>query len=197
MKYFREMIKTLGQWDQEIFAYFKWKKVLGPERKGITNSFTESMNGVLREMLRAGRGYSFTIARGKILYSRAFSKFQFKHKYRHLRKKGELFRHYDWPPFSHCSIHDKGDPEEEEVRVYGLPTQPPMPSPYLEEVAREYLFVQAMGEKRPPRTKNISIIIDEEGRQRPIRRIDLKQIREWHEQDIHSKYSLLKAENTR
>lgn len=187
MKYFREMIKTLGQWDQEIFAYFKWKKVLGPERKGITNGFTESMNGVLREMLRAGRGYSFTIARGKILYSRAFSKFQFKHKNRHLRKKGELFRHYTWPPFSHSSIHDRGVPEEEEFRVHGLPTQPPVPRPYLEQVAREYLFDQAMLEKRPPLTSNGSIIINEDGQQRPIRRIDLRRNREWHENDIHSK----------
>jgi transposase len=196
-KYFSGMIKTLAQWDQEIFAYFKWKKVLGPERKGITNGFTESMNGVLREMLRAGRGYSFTIARGKILYSRAFNKFQFKHKYRHLRKKGELFRHYDWPPFSHCRIHDKGVPEEEDVCVHGLQTQPPVPRPYLEQVAREYLIDQAMAEKHPPRTKNGSIRIDEDGRQHPIRPIDLRRNRQWHEQDIHSEYSLLKAENTR
>lgn len=52
-------INTVGNWHTEIFNYFDNR---------YTNAQTESLNNVIREVDRAGRGYTFPVLRAKILY---------------------------------------------------------------------------------------------------------------------------------
>lgn len=52
-------ISTVGNWYKEIFNYFDNR---------YTNAQTESLNNVIREVDRAGRGYTFPVLRAKILY---------------------------------------------------------------------------------------------------------------------------------
>lgn len=52
-------ISTVGNWHTEIFNYFDNR---------YTNAQTESLNNVIREVDRAGRGYTFPVLRAKILY---------------------------------------------------------------------------------------------------------------------------------
>lgn len=56
------VLKAVGNWREEIFAYFDH-----PNR--ITNAFTESLNSLIRITNRMGRGYSFEVLRAKILFS--------------------------------------------------------------------------------------------------------------------------------
>ena len=56
---FTELTQTVNNWHSEIFNYFDNK---------VTNAFTESLNGIIRFAHRQGRGYSFKILRGKILF---------------------------------------------------------------------------------------------------------------------------------
>lgn len=52
-------ISTVANWHTEIFNYFNNR---------YTNAQTESLNNVIREIDRAGRGYTFPVLRAKILY---------------------------------------------------------------------------------------------------------------------------------
>lgn len=52
-------ISTVENWHTEIFNYFDNR---------YTNAQTESLNNVIHEVDRAGRGYTFPILRAKILY---------------------------------------------------------------------------------------------------------------------------------
>lgn len=56
---FDGFISTVANWHTEIFNYFDNR---------YTNAQTESLNNVIREVDRAGRGYTFPILRAKILY---------------------------------------------------------------------------------------------------------------------------------
>ena len=56
---FDGFISTVGNWYTEIFNYFDNR---------YTNAQTESLNNVIREVDRAGRGYTFPVLRAKILY---------------------------------------------------------------------------------------------------------------------------------
>lgn len=56
---FDGFIGTVGNWYTEIFNYFDNR---------YTNAQTESLNNVIREVDRAGRGYTFPVLRAKILY---------------------------------------------------------------------------------------------------------------------------------
>ena len=58
-------ISTVGNWHTEIFNYFDNR---------YTNVQTESLNNVIREVDRAGRGYTFPVLRAKILYRHITSK---------------------------------------------------------------------------------------------------------------------------
>lgn len=56
---FDGFISTVGNWHTEIFNYFDNR---------YTNAQTESLNNVIREIDRAGRGYTFAVLRAKVLY---------------------------------------------------------------------------------------------------------------------------------
>jgi transposase len=57
---FHELIRAMDNWHDEIFAYFD---------TGITNAYTEAINGVIKHVNRAGRGYSFPAIRAKLLFN--------------------------------------------------------------------------------------------------------------------------------
>lgn len=57
-KQFREVAKTVERWRQEIFAYWVIP---------VTNAYTESLNRMIKDMNREGRGYSFRNMRAKAL----------------------------------------------------------------------------------------------------------------------------------
>jgi transposase len=58
--YFAEVIRSVENWQTEVFAYF--------ENHRLTNAYTESLNRSVRDVDRAGRGYSFEALRAKLLY---------------------------------------------------------------------------------------------------------------------------------
>lgn len=55
---FGKVAATVENWREEIFAYFDHR---------YTNAFTEAMNGLVKIVNRAGRGYSFDHIRAKVL----------------------------------------------------------------------------------------------------------------------------------
>lgn len=58
---FHSLLTAFGNWRDEILNYF----TLG----GVTNGYTESMNSLIRLLMRNGRGYSFEIMRARLLYN--------------------------------------------------------------------------------------------------------------------------------
>lgn len=58
----RPIIGTVENWRQEIFNYFDYN---------YTNAITESLNGLIKHLERAGRGYSFDVLRAKVLFGKA------------------------------------------------------------------------------------------------------------------------------
>jgi len=56
--HFKAITTAFKNWHNEIFNWWD---------HGITNAFTESLNGKIRELHRAGRGYSFEVLRARIL----------------------------------------------------------------------------------------------------------------------------------
>lgn len=58
--FFKVITTAVGNWHKEIFAYFD---------NGATNAYTECLNGIVKHMNRAGRGYSFDVIRSKIIYA--------------------------------------------------------------------------------------------------------------------------------
>ena len=59
-KAFKPPMTTIGNWEPEIFNYFDAR---------FTNAYTECMNGILKISNRSGRGYSFEVARFKLLFA--------------------------------------------------------------------------------------------------------------------------------
>ncbi|WP_223869160.1 transposase [Candidatus Enterovibrio escicola] len=64
-RYFNPLIKAMGNWHNEVFAYFDHP---------ITNAYTESLNNLIRVMNRTGQGYSFEALRAKMLFTEGFQK---------------------------------------------------------------------------------------------------------------------------
>lgn len=60
-----QFIRTVKYWHKEIFNYFDYR---------YTNAQTESLNNVIREIDRAGRGYTFDVLRAKMLFRGAVAK---------------------------------------------------------------------------------------------------------------------------
>ena len=60
-----EFAETVDRWNTEIFNYFDNR---------YTNSVTESLNRVSKEISDQGRGYNFKVLRAKILYRTPASK---------------------------------------------------------------------------------------------------------------------------
>jgi len=57
--WYKDLLTAAQNWSTEIFAYFEQR---------ITNAFTDSVNGRIKEKNRLGRGYSFEVIRARILY---------------------------------------------------------------------------------------------------------------------------------
>jgi transposase len=58
---FSEVTTFMSNWHDEIFNYFDVR---------ATNAYTESLNGLLKQIYRNGRGYSFKAIRAKVLYGK-------------------------------------------------------------------------------------------------------------------------------
>lgn len=63
--YWYEVMRTVGNWHTEIFAYFDYP---------VTNAYIEAMNSVIRHVDRMGRSYSFETIRAKMLYTKSIHK---------------------------------------------------------------------------------------------------------------------------
>ena len=57
---YRQFVKTVDKWKNEIFNFFDCERV--------TNSTTEAMNSIIKKINREGNGYSFEVLRAKILF---------------------------------------------------------------------------------------------------------------------------------
>ena len=57
---FKDITTAVDNWQGPIFNYFD---------TGVTNAYTEALNGVMKVANRNGRGYSFDAIRAKMLYS--------------------------------------------------------------------------------------------------------------------------------
>lgn len=57
---FKDITTAVDNWQGPIFNYFD---------TGVTNAYTEALNGVMKVVNRNGRGYSFDAIRAKMLYS--------------------------------------------------------------------------------------------------------------------------------
>lgn len=60
--YWQDLLKAETNWHTEILNYFRHGMV-------ITNAITESLNRQIRDINRDGRGYTFDVLRGKMLFS--------------------------------------------------------------------------------------------------------------------------------
>lgn len=60
-----QFIRTVEYWHTEIFNYFDYR---------YTNAQIESLNNVIREIDRAGRGYTFDVLRAKVLFRGSIAK---------------------------------------------------------------------------------------------------------------------------
>jgi len=65
--HFEPIVTAMGNWYDPIFAYFD---------TGLTNAYTEALNGLVKVINRTGRGYSFEAIRAKILFSAGLHKVQ-------------------------------------------------------------------------------------------------------------------------
>jgi transposase len=59
LKAYQPLLTAWRNWEQEILAYFEHRE---------TNAVTEALNGIVRHIERAGRGYSFDVMRAKMLF---------------------------------------------------------------------------------------------------------------------------------
>jgi transposase len=84
---FEPLTTALSNWCDEVFNYYEFK---------ATNAYTESLNSIIRQTDRIGRGYSFDVIRVKILYSRGIRK-PSKPKYEDNLKRFDnvLYNNYD------------------------------------------------------------------------------------------------------
>ncbi len=73
MTYFEDLIKSINNWEEEIFNYFNFP---------ITNAYTESLNRLIKTMNHVGRGYSFEALRAKILFTKGYRKVKKKKKFK-------------------------------------------------------------------------------------------------------------------
>lgn len=56
---FKELSRAMTNWQAEILAFFDHP---------ISNGYTEALNGVAKQINRAGRGYSFDVLRARVLF---------------------------------------------------------------------------------------------------------------------------------
>lgn len=73
MPYFDPLIKSMNNWEEEIFNYFN---------VSIINAYTESLNNLIKVTNKIGRGYSFEALRAKILFTQGYRKIKKKKKFK-------------------------------------------------------------------------------------------------------------------
>lgn len=56
---YKPLLTAIGNWRTEILAWWDHR---------ITNAYTEAMNGIIKQINRRGRGYTFPILRARILH---------------------------------------------------------------------------------------------------------------------------------
>lgn len=56
---FKALLTAVGNWREEILAFWDHR---------VTNAYTEAMNGILKQINRRGRGYTFPVLRARILH---------------------------------------------------------------------------------------------------------------------------------
>lgn len=78
--YFSDLIRAFTNWQPWILNYFDHQ---------VTNAYTESLNSLIRNMNRLGRGYSFEALRAKILFTEGA------HKLKNARPKFKRRREVD------------------------------------------------------------------------------------------------------
>jgi transposase len=61
---FKAVTTAITNWNEPVFNYFIYRN--------LTNTYTESLNGLVKEAARRGRGYSFDVIRAKALFSNGF-----------------------------------------------------------------------------------------------------------------------------
>ena len=62
---YKDLVRAVDNWHVEIFNYFD---------KRLTNAYTDSINSIIRQVERMGRGYSFDALRAKILFNEKLHK---------------------------------------------------------------------------------------------------------------------------
>ena len=62
---YKDLLRAVDNWQDEIFNYFD---------KRLTNAYTESINSIIRQVERMGRGYSFEALRAKIIFNEKLHK---------------------------------------------------------------------------------------------------------------------------
>lgn len=77
---FHELLRAVDNWQDHIFSYFDTEA-------RVTNAYTESLNALIKQVHRNGRGYSFPAIRAKILFSNGVRK-----------TRRPRFQRSDWAP---------------------------------------------------------------------------------------------------
>ncbi len=94
---YKDLIRAVDNWHEEILNHFT---------KSLTNAYTESINSIIRQVERMGRGYSFDVLRAKILFNEKL------HKKRKPRFNSSAFgnamsnRDFDWYEVTDHDITD-------------------------------------------------------------------------------------------
>lgn len=94
---YKDLVRAVDNWQDEIFNYYD---------KKLTNAYTESINSIIRQVERMGRGYSFDALRAKILFNEKL------HKKRKPRFNSGAFGHamsnfnFDWDEVTDHDITD-------------------------------------------------------------------------------------------
>lgn len=104
-----DLVKASRNWEDEILNYFA-------TGKEVTNALTESLNRKIRDKNRDGRGYSFDVLRGKILFSTP-------HKTRQVTNRSSPFKSNTtkfMKNFSFSDLLQRTELEEDIIIDYGV-----------------------------------------------------------------------------
>lgn len=111
---FKDITTAVDNWQEPIFNYFD---------TGMTNAYTEALNGVIKVANRNGRGYSFDAIRAKVLYSEG-SHMKRKPIYREIWKKTGLPQPRLVPvgtePLGYLYVNAEYDPDDPKNVNFGV-----------------------------------------------------------------------------
>lgn len=108
-----ELVQAMTNWEDEVFAYFR-------HEERFTNAYTESMNRVIRDLDRSGRGYSFEALRAKVLYGQEFKRKPVNHKLKaEIQALLDSGRDADNSTLSMVNFSDYDELEDATYNIYG------------------------------------------------------------------------------